>query len=77
MCFVVFALGYSSSSYGGLAAKTSAFLKEIGIDPESPDVKLAADDVINNHEGTKDVSLDRLAAFRDQQGASGSSQWPS
>ena len=68
LCFVVFALAYSGPSYAGLAAKTSAYLKEIGIDPESPDVKLAADDVISNREGTKDVSLDSLAAFRDQQG---------
>ena len=61
LCFVVFALAFSGPSYAGLAAKASAFLEEINIDPESPNVKLAADDVTSNHEGTKNVSLNSLA----------------
>ncbi|MDE2264804.1 MAG: hypothetical protein KGL29_02800, partial [Alphaproteobacteria bacterium] len=54
-------------SYADVTPATAAFLKEIGIDPASPDVTLAADDVVSNKD-IQNVSLNSLAAMRDQEG---------
>jgi hypothetical protein len=53
-------------SYAGVSAGTAAFLKEIGIDPRSPDVVSVAGDVVRN-KGVQDITLNSLAAKRDEE----------
>ena len=53
--------------YADVSVGTAAFLKEIGINPASADVISISNDVVSNKD-VKDVSLNSLAAKRDEEG---------
>ncbi len=64
---LAFAVAAFNASYAGVATSTAAFMTEIGIDPASPDVQSISQDVVSNKD-IQAVSLDSLAAARDQEG---------
>jgi hypothetical protein len=54
-------------SYADVTPATAAFLKKIGVDPRSAKVTAIADDVVSNKD-VQGVSLNSLAAKRDEEG---------
>jgi hypothetical protein len=65
ICLVAFlaALFTAVPAAAELSPKAIEYLKEIGVDPESPPVKAAADDVVPDRQG-KPVNLDELAQHK-------------
>ncbi|MBI5247845.1 MAG: hypothetical protein HY923_11770 [Elusimicrobia bacterium] len=66
--FVFAALAlFAAASASALSPETETFLKGLKIDPQSADIQAIAADVVANDEG-EEVSLDTLAAKRDEMG---------
>jgi len=57
-------LAFAPAARAELSPQAAGFLKEIGLDPDSPRVKAVADDSIVDRQG-KRISLDELARRKD------------